>query len=82
MWRYGPSVQAEVTRYVLERHADYASALDVGCNVGFMLARLQVKPYCTTNPNPDPNPDLNPNLDSNRNPSPSPNPSGVMLARL
>ena len=51
MWRYGPSVQAEVTRYVLERHADYASALDIGCNVGFMLARLQVKPYCTTNPN-------------------------------
>ena len=41
MWRYGPSVQAEVTRYVLERHAGYASALDVGCNVGFMLARLQ-----------------------------------------
>ena len=41
MWRYGPSVQAEVTRYVLERHAGYASALDMGCNEGFMLARLQ-----------------------------------------
>ena len=44
MWRYGPSVQAEVTRYVLERHAGYASALDMGCNEGFMLARLQVRP--------------------------------------
>ena len=44
MWRYGPSVQAEVTRYVLERHAGYASALDMGCNEGFMLARLQVWP--------------------------------------
>ena len=41
MWRYGPSVQAEITRYVLERHAGYASALDMGCNEGFMLARLQ-----------------------------------------
>ena len=40
MWRYGPNVQSELTRFLLRTHPKYSSLLDVACNDGYMLARL------------------------------------------
>ena len=41
MWKYGTDVQSAVTAYILQSHHNYSSLLDVACNQGFMLARLQ-----------------------------------------
>lgn len=41
MWRYTSDVQPQLVTYILQAHSGYASLLDVACNMGFMLARLQ-----------------------------------------
>ena len=41
LWKYNANVQTEPTSFVLRTQPDYKSLLDVACNGGFMLQRLQ-----------------------------------------
>jgi SAM-dependent methyltransferase len=41
LWKYNANVQTELTSFVLRTQPDYKSLLDVACNGGYMLQRLQ-----------------------------------------